>query len=220
MVGAGAGPRRRVKSLRRLLRRLLLAAAAAALAIGATTAIFLTPPVVHNLLRASDAATVLEVEPRVAEALSDALVWDLLTDGAFDVPLGDTPLLSAGERSHLVDVGGLLRAVLVAGLGGLIVLTLARVRRRAWLRGAIRDGAALIVGGALAAAAAFALAFDATFAFFHGLFFAAGTWTFNPETDRLVQLYPLDFWVLAAMLFCLVLAAFALLAYRMTARSR
>jgi integral membrane protein (TIGR01906 family) len=175
---------------------------------------------VYFLLSVSDAHTVLGVEPGVAEALSDALVGDLLTDGAFDAPLGDEPLLSAGERSHLADVGALLRAVLVAGLGGLLVLTAARLRRRAWLRVAIRDGAALIVGGALLAAAAFALAFDATFAFFHGLFFAAGTWTFNPATDRLVQLYPQDFWVLAAMLFCLVLALGSFVSYRMTARTR
>jgi integral membrane protein (TIGR01906 family) len=202
------------------LRRSLLALAAAALAIGATTAIFLTPPVVHLLLSVSDAHTVLGVEPRVAEALSDALVGDLLTDGAFDAPLGDTPLLSAGERSHLVDVGSLLRVVLVAGLGGLTVLALARTRRRTWLRVAIRDGAALIVGGALVAAAAFTLAFDATFSFFHGIFFAAGTWTFNPATDRLVQLYPQEFWTLAALLFCLALALLSFAAYRMTARSR
>ena len=209
-----------MKPLRRLLRRSLLALAAAALAIGATTAIFLTPPVVHLLLSVSDASTVLGVEPRVAEALSDALVGDLLTDGAFDAPLGDAPLLSASERSHLVDVGALLRAVLVAGLGGLITLAAARTRRRAWLRVAIRDGAVLIVGGALVAAAAFTLAFDATFSFFHGLFFAAGTWTFNPATDRLVQLYPQEFWTLAALLFCLALALLSFAAYRMTARSR
>ena len=209
-----------MKPLRRLLRRSLLALAAAALTIGATTAIFLTPPVVHLLLSVSDAHTVLGVEARAAEALSDALVGDLLTDGAFDAPLGDAPLLSAGERSHLADVGALLRAVLVAGLGGLTALTLARARRRAWLRAAIRDGAALIVGGALAAAAAFTLAFDATFSFFHGLFFAAGTWTFNPATDRLVQLYPQEFWTLAALLFCLALALLSFAAYRMTARSR
>jgi len=202
------------------LRRALLALAAAALAIGATTAIFLTPPVIHILLRASDASTVLGVEPAVADALSDALVGDLLTDGAFAAPLGDAPLLSAGERSHLADVGGLLRSVLVGGLGGLIILALARLRRRAWLRAAIRDGAALIVGGALLAAAAFTLAFDATFTFFHGLFFASGTWTFNPATDRLVQLYPESFWILAALLFCLALAALSLIAYRITARTR
>ena len=209
-----------MKSLRRLLRRALLALVAAALAVAATTAIFLTPPVVHLLLQVSGAPTVLGVEPAVADGLSDALVGDLLTDGAFDAPLGDAPLLSAGERSHLVDVGGLLRSVLVGGLGGLIVLTLARLRRRAWLRAAIRDGAALIVGGALLAAAAFTLAFDATFTFFHGLFFASGTWTFNPATDRLVQLYPESFWILAALLFCVALAALSLIAYRITARTR
>ena len=207
-------------SFRRLLRRALLALAAAALTIAATTAIFLTPPVVHLLLGVSDAPAALGVEPAVAEALSDDLVGDLITNGAFDAPLGDAPLLSAGERAHLVDVGGLLRAILGAGLGGLLILALARRRRRAWLRVAVRDGALLIAGGALIAAAAFAIAFDATFAFFHGLFFAAGTWTFNPATDRLVQLYPERFWILAALLFCVSLATISLISYQRTARSR
>lgn len=207
-------------SFRRLLRRALLALAAAALTIAATTAIFLTPPVVHLLLGVSDAPAALGVEPAVAEALSDDLVGDLLTNGAFDAPLGDAPLLSAGERAHLVDVGGLLRAILGAGLGGLLILALARRRQRAWLRVAARDGALLIAGGALIAAAAFAIAFDATFAFFHGLFFAAGTWTFNPATDRLVQLYPERFWILAALLFCVSLATISLISYQRTARSR
>jgi len=209
-----------VTPLRRLLRRSLLAVAAAALTIGATTAIFLTPPVVHLLLSVSGASTVLGVEPQVAEALSDALVGDLLTDGAFDAPLGDLPLLSTGERSHLADVGALLRAVLIAGLIGLVTLAFARIRRRAWLRVAIRDGAALIGGGSLLTAAAFTLAFDATFSFFHGLFFAAGTWTFNPATDRLVQLYPETFWTLAALLFCVTLALLSIAAYRIASRSR
>jgi len=209
-----------VKSFRRLLRRALFALAAAALTIAATTAIFLTPPVVHLLLGVSDAPASLGVEPAVAEGLSDALVGDLLTDGTFDAPLGGAPLLSAGERAHLVDVGGLLRTVLGAGVGGLLLLGFARLRRRTWLRAAARDGALLIAGGALAAAAAFALAFDATFSFFHGLFFAAGTWTFNPATDRLVQLYPERFWILAALLFCVTLAAISLITYRRTARTR
>ena len=209
-----------MKFLRRLLRRALFALAAAALTIAATTAIFLTPPVVHLLLGVSDAPATLGVEPAVAEGLSDALVGDLLTDGAFDAPLGGAPLLSDGERAHLVDVGGLLRTVLGAGVGGLLLLGFDRLRRRTWLRAAARDGAMLIAGGALAAAAAFALAFDATFSFFHGLFFAAGTWSFNPATDRLVQLYPERFWILAALLFCVTLAAISLITYRRTARTR
>jgi len=209
-----------VKPLRRLLRRVLLAVAAALLTIATTTAIFLTPPIVHLLLRVSDAPAVLGVEPDVADTLSDALVGDLLTDGAFDAPLGGAPLLSAGERSHLVDVGGLLRTVLAGGIGGLILLLAVRIRRRRWLRVAMRDGALLIAVGALGATAAFALAFDATFSFFHGLFFAAGTWTFNPATDRLVQLYPESFWILAALLFCLALAVISLISFRSTTRTR
>ncbi|MEI6156303.1 MAG: DUF1461 domain-containing protein [bacterium] len=209
-----------MKPLRRLLRRVLLAVAAAFLTIATTTAIFLTPPIVHLLLRVSDAPAVLGVEPDVADTLSDALVGDLLTDGAFDAPLGGAPLLSAGERSHLVDVGGLLRTVLAGGIGGLILLLAVRIRRRRWLRVAMRDGALLIAVGALGATAAFALAFDATFSFFHGLFFAAGTWTFNPATDRLVQLYPESFWILAALLFCLALAAISLISFRSTTRTR
>ena len=40
-----------------------------------------------------------------------------------------------------------------------------------------------------------AFAFDAAFSLFHGLFFAAGSWTFDPSTDRLVQLFPEQFWI-------------------------
>ena len=85
---------------------------------------------------------------------------------------------------------------------------------------ALRDGAMLIAVGALGATAAFTLAFDATFSYFHELFFAAGTWTFNPATDRLVQLYPESFWVLAALLFCLALAVISRISYRTTTRTR
>ena len=220
MVGAGAGARRRVNSLRRLLRRTALALAAALLTIASTTAIFLTPPVVHLLLSLSGAPATLGVQAGVAEGLSDALVDDLITAGDFSVPLGNAPLLSDGERAHLVDVGGLLRTILFGGIGGLALLIAAYSRRRSWLRVALHDGAVLIAGGALAAAAAFALAFDATFTFFHGLFFAAGTWTFNPATDRLVQLYPERFWIAAALLFCTSLAIVSLLIYRWSLRKR
>ena len=209
-----------MRSLRRLLRRALFGAAAAAVAIAATLGLYLTPPLIHALLGLSGAPALLGVEPRVAEELSDALVGDLLTGGSFDVPYGGAPLLSAGERAHLVDVGGLLRGTIGAGLVGLILLAVFGLRRRGWGRTAVRDGATLLALGAVTAAAAFALAFDATFAFFHGLFFASGTWTFNPATDRLVQLYPERFWILVALLFCLTLATIALIAYRLARRSR
>jgi integral membrane protein (TIGR01906 family) len=39
-----------------------------------------------------------------------------------------------------------------------------------------------------------AVAFDAAFEVFHRLFFAGGTYLFDPRTDRLVQLFPETFW--------------------------
>ena len=51
---------------------------------------------------------------------------------------------------------------------------------------------ALVLG-----AAAFALvSFDAFFAAFHAIFFAAGTWTF-PYDSLLIQLFPERFWALS-----------------------
>ena len=38
------------------------------------------------------------------------------------------------------------------------------------------------------------VAFDQAFEVFHELFFAGGTYTFDPATDRLVQLFPIQFW--------------------------
>jgi uncharacterized membrane protein len=46
----------------------------------------------------------------------------------------------------------------------------------------------------VAAGAVAAVAFDAAFEVFHRLFFAAGTYNFDPQTYRLVQLFPDAFW--------------------------
>ncbi len=48
--------------------------------------------------------------------------------------------------------------------------------------------------GTVAVGIAFAVFFDRAFTLFHQLFFAEGTWTFDPATDRLVQLFPYQFW--------------------------
>jgi integral membrane protein (TIGR01906 family) len=47
----------------------------------------------------------------------------------------------------------------------------------------------VVVGGLIAF-----FAFDAAFELFHRLFFAGGSYSFNPATDRLVQLFPDAFW--------------------------
>lgn len=219
-------------AVRGALTRLLSAAAVTSLLLAAAVFIFLLPPVVHLLLDLSGAPSVLGSDPATAHLLSDALVSDLLRGGDYGVLYHGEPLLSVAERSHLVDVGGLLRGVIAIGaLGGLLLgATAARAFRasrdtgRLRLGMALREGAILLAGAATVVGIAFALAFEATFSLFHRLFFAAGTWTFNPATDRLVRLYPDSFWVAAALAFCLLLvcagAALFAIGSRMVASRR
>lgn len=47
-----------------------------------------------------------------------------------------------------------------------------------------------VVGGV-----ALLVAFDTTFEIFHRLFFKPGSFTFDPRTERLVQIFPEQFWV-------------------------
>ena len=197
--------------MRRAARRIGAAAFTLLALLALTLGLFLLPPVVHLLLDLADAAEILNVAAPVAHSLSDVLVRDLLVGGAFDVPLGGEPLLSASERSHLVDVGVLFRILMIAGAISLAVLTALFIRKRRWFYQALHDGALLLGMGAALVGGAFALAFDATFTFAHELLFPAGNWTFNPATDRLVQLYPMNFWLLAAISFCVVLVGAAAL---------
>ena len=219
-MGAGSRPRRRVNALRRVVRRALLAAAVLVALLALTLLLFLLPPVVHALLDLSSAPALLGVEPPTAYALSDALVRDLLFGGAFDAQLDSEVFLSAAERSHLVDVGVLFRALVLFGTGALALLSLLTVRRRRWVLQGVRDGAVLLGAGAALVGGAFLFAFDATFTAAHQLLFPAGNWTFNPATDRLVQLYPETFWVAAAIGFCAVLVATAAVGFRAARRRR
>ena len=209
-----------MNALRRVARRALLAVVVLVALLALTLLLFLLPPVVHALLDLSSAPALLGVEPPTAYALSDALVRDLLFGGAFDAQLGDEVFLSAAERSHLVDVGVLFRALTLIGAGALALLLVLAVRRRRWVLQGVRDGAVLLGGGAALVGGAFLFAFDATFTAAHQLLFPVGTWTFNPATDRLVQLYPESFWVASAIGFCAVLVATAATGFRAARRRR
>jgi hypothetical protein len=131
------------------------------------------------------------------------MLADLVRNGDFGESLsGSTPLLDSAERSHMRDVGGLVRALLASEVVALVVLTLAgrrlrsaRARRgRLLLLAAGGVGAAAIVLGAF-----FAISFETAFAAFHALFFAAGTWQFGPDSN-LLRLFPDPFWFEVSLL--------------------
>lgn len=56
------------------------------------------------------------------------------------------------------------------------------------------DGARGLAIGIAFVGTVVVLAFDAAFEVFHRLFFSAGSYTFDPRTDKLGQLFPEAFW--------------------------
>ena len=57
------------------------------------------------------------------------------------------------------------------------------------------------------------VAFDTLFTLFHQVFFPGGNFAFDPDTQRLVQLYPFRFWQIAAAALGVLVFAIAALAW-------
>jgi integral membrane protein (TIGR01906 family) len=127
-------------------------------------------------------------------AATDSIVGDLIGFGGFDGSVQGAPILSERERSHMRDVRTVFAGFYVLAIVAAAGLWLAIRRRGAAAWAAIRGGAIGLLFGLVVAGAVLAFAFDAAFAIFHALFFASGSWTFDPATDRLVQLFPDQFW--------------------------
>jgi integral membrane protein (TIGR01906 family) len=108
-------------------------------------------------------------------------------------------VLNDAERAHMRDVRGVFSGFWILVLAGVALLALGfrsarstEARAATW-RSVARGARGLAVAiTALGVVAVFA--FDAAFEVFHRLFFSAGSYTFDPATDRLVQLFPLQFW--------------------------
>jgi len=104
----------------------------------------------------------------------------------------------------------------------ILVATFGRRRdpatRAAWLQAVRRGAAALAVVIAVLGAVSL-VAFDAAFELFHQLFFAPGSYDFDPATSRLVQLFPDQFWSDTTLaLGIVVLAASGVVAWLATRR--
>ncbi|HUG29005.1 MAG TPA: DUF1461 domain-containing protein [Candidatus Limnocylindria bacterium] len=185
----------------------LVAAAAAVVILGASIAPFLTPAAVRFEQDRAGVGALTGYSRTELDAITGALLGDLvLWRGDFNV---DAELLvdgrrggyvlTAAEQAHMRDVRGVFTGFWLLVAAGVIGLALAFRRARgtearaAVWRSVASGARALAIG--IAVVGAFAvLAFEAAFEVFHRLFFSSGTYTFNPATDRLVQLFPMQFW--------------------------
>jgi integral membrane protein (TIGR01906 family) len=156
-------------------------------------------------------------------AATDAILADLVVGPPdFDMTVGGQAVLEERERAHMRDVRtvfvGFFAVTLVAVLGAVaVVVARGRPGRVASWR-AVRGGAiGLIVGLVFLGGCAF-IAFDTLFEIFHRLFFTGGSYTFDPATERLVQLFPFAFWqetaVAVGVVAVLVAIVVAIVAHR------
>jgi Protein of unknown function (DUF1461) len=203
-VTAALATRTTDATLARRLAGVLVSVATGLLILGAVVLLLLSPLYIHPALDDAGSAAYLTagglaVDPAGAQGLSDRTVQELfLGPGTFAFPAPGTaaPFYDAAEASHLRDARTVLYGFLLVVAAGAVALVaaFAAARREAWPWRAISRGAG-VLAIALGVIGVFAaVAFDQAFTLFHEVFFPGGNWSFDPRTERLVQLYPIPFW--------------------------
>lgn len=187
-------------SIPRRLAALGTALATAIVILAVAIVPFLTPAWVSFEQGRTGAATLTGFSPAELDALTGEVLRDLVLGGDFVIATaaGDE-LLNDREIGHMEDVRGVFGAFALVAVGAAVLLAaafagaarLGHVERfwRAVRAGAIGLAVVVVVGAIVVA-----LAFDVAFEVFHRLFFASGTYTFDPGSERLVQLFPFAFW--------------------------
>jgi integral membrane protein (TIGR01906 family) len=174
----------------------LVAAATIVVLIGVALLVFLNPVWVGLGQERAEADVWTGWSIETVHEVTNAVLADLILGPPdFDQTVDGVPVFAAREITHLQDVRTVLMGFAMAVVVSVVVLVVARIRGGpplAW-RG-IRLGATALIAGVVALGVLSVVAFDTVFEVFHRVFFASGTYTFDPATDRMVQLFPMSFW--------------------------
>jgi integral membrane protein (TIGR01906 family) len=136
-----------------------------------------------------------------SRAQVDQVTGSILSDLVFGPPrfavqVNGVQVLDPREVSHMADVRSVMMTLGALALLALVALVAAAAtngRKRAFWEG-IRLGSGVLIAGVFVIGAAFAVFFDQMFLIFHDIFFAPGTFAFDPSKEKLVQLFPDQFW--------------------------
>jgi len=190
-------------SLCGVLAALVTGIAAALVVVALAILPFLNPLWVGFEQGRADAAAWTGYNPDDLAYVTNEILADLVIGPqTFGVALAGQPVLVERERQHMRAVRGVFAGFYVAAAAGALVLLAAYLLARAggsgaraafWRRlaGSGKVIAVVTVVGGLTSV----FFFDTAFEIFHRLFFPAGTYLFDPRTDRLGQLFPEQFWV-------------------------
>ncbi|MEO8570285.1 MAG: DUF1461 domain-containing protein [Chloroflexota bacterium] len=185
-----------MKTIGERLGSVLIGVAAAIVIVTIAIVPFLTPAWVSFEQDRAQATAWTRYTTTELRSATDAILADLVVGGDFAVEVGGQPVLNERERVHMADVRTVFRGLWTLAALSLLVLGVAAVRRgdRPGTWRAVRRGTLGLTVGIVVAGAVGLVAFDWLFEVFHEVFFPAGSYLFNPLTDRLVQLFPFQFW--------------------------
>jgi integral membrane protein (TIGR01906 family) len=175
----------------------LVGVAAMVVILAAAVALFFNPLYVGFEQDRAQAAAWTGYSSEEVHSVTNGVLGELYFGPArFEQAINGEPVFDPRERAHLADVRGVLLGFGIVTSLALIVLVVAALAShdRRWMWRGIGGGARLLAGAVVIGGAFFAVAFDAAFDLFHRLFFAGGSYTFDPSTERLVQLFPGQFW--------------------------
>jgi integral membrane protein (TIGR01906 family) len=165
--------------------------------VGFAVLLFLNPIWVGFDQDRSDVSGLTGYTPTQVRQVTGSILSDLVFGPPnFDVTVDGKPVLDASERSHMADVRKVLMSLgLVALLAAILLIVVGVASRgRRWFWRAAAAGARVLTVGVVVVGLAFALFFDQAFLLFHEIFFAPGTFMFDARTEKLVQLFPDQFW--------------------------
>ena len=200
-----------VHTLRRRIAAILIGLATALVIIAIAILPFLTPQWVAFEQERSQAADWTGFTTAQLRTATDAILADLVFGGDFAVTVDGTPVLNEREQAHMADVRTVFRGLWVLAIASVVVLVIASRRRdRTATWRAVRGGALGLTVGVVILGAIALVAFDQLFEAFHEVFFPPGSFLFDPRTDRLVQLFPFQFWQETAIVVGIVIIAIAL----------
>ncbi|MEX1169035.1 MAG: DUF1461 domain-containing protein [Chloroflexota bacterium] len=193
----------------------------ASILIGVTTAVviitgsvlpFLTPQWVAFEQGRANATAWTGYTTEELAAATDAILSDLVFGPPdFDVEVNGAPVLAERERGHMRDVRTVFTGLWILGGASLLFLLGASLRMdRAVVWRAVRRGALTLAGAVVLIGVVALIAFDALFDLFHRIFFPGGSYTFDPATERLVQLFPFAFWQETALVVGVAIVALGL----------
>ncbi len=181
--------------------------------VGLVSLLFLNPLWIGFEQGRSDVAALTGWSRQDVATVTGAILRDVtLGPPDFTMSVRGEPVFDERERGHMQDVRRAFVGFGAAGVVAAAILVAARLwsRGAAWYWRSVATGALILVGSTILLGAFAAFAFDTAFELFHQVLFAGGTYTFDPTTERLVQLFPEQLWYESAIAIGLLLVVASL----------